>query len=321
MEQESFLPSKRFIIGLLALVVVGIGFLVYRGVQNRPDNNGEIIVREVSSLPLPNDITVREDLFLENLNDRDSDGDGVPDWLELLYGLDPNNPNTTADDIGDLEDLQIRRDIVAGTQAAGSEALLNPTFEDRLTLLVFDRISRLDPETVTREEFQIAVEQEIDTEIQKAIDIINGSLLVYNFDDFTVLDRDRDNRALYIERMTPLYMEIPFTRDFGRSLETFFLNDIREPIVDQTMSRVIEIILAFLENPIYDDVRDFHIDYTNTLYKLVQLLEIFEGSAQDDVTRLAFILVYETLIDDLEEYRGGYTIYTDIIRQVEQAGL
>jgi hypothetical protein len=35
----------------------------------------------------------------------DSDGDGLPDWLEILLGTDPNNPDTDGDGLTDFEEI------------------------------------------------------------------------------------------------------------------------------------------------------------------------------------------------------------------------
>jgi hypothetical protein len=39
----------------------------------------------------------------------DSDGDGLPDWLEMLIGTDPQNPDTDGDGLNDFEELFIYR--------------------------------------------------------------------------------------------------------------------------------------------------------------------------------------------------------------------
>ncbi|MEN3008031.1 thrombospondin type 3 repeat-containing protein [Pseudothermotoga sp.] len=45
--------------------------------------------------------------FVVNVLPKDSDGDGLTDWLENLFGSDPNNANTDADAARDNEDLSV----------------------------------------------------------------------------------------------------------------------------------------------------------------------------------------------------------------------
>jgi hypothetical protein len=39
----------------------------------------------------------------------DSDGDGLPDWLEMLIGTDPQNPDSDCDGLNDFEELFVYR--------------------------------------------------------------------------------------------------------------------------------------------------------------------------------------------------------------------
>lgn len=39
----------------------------------------------------------------------DSDGDGLPDWLEMLIGTDPHNPDTDGDGLNDFDELYLYR--------------------------------------------------------------------------------------------------------------------------------------------------------------------------------------------------------------------
>jgi hypothetical protein len=39
----------------------------------------------------------------------DSDGDGLPDWFEMLIGTDPQNPDTDGDGLNDFEELFVHR--------------------------------------------------------------------------------------------------------------------------------------------------------------------------------------------------------------------
>jgi len=67
---------------------------------------------------------------LYEAKNRDSDGDGVPDWVEALYGTNPSLPDTDGDGVGDLYEvfrgrIEIDGDISDWT--ANSAYILNVT--------------------------------------------------------------------------------------------------------------------------------------------------------------------------------------------------
>ena len=53
------------------------------------------------------------DELLASYVSKDTDGDGLPDWQEVLYGTDPNNPDTDGDGITDGE--AVRRGLLTPT--------------------------------------------------------------------------------------------------------------------------------------------------------------------------------------------------------------
>jgi len=73
------------------------------------------------------------DRLLEKLyeaKNRDGDGDSVPDWVEVLYGTNPNLPDTDGDGVNDLYEIFGRRIEIDGDindWAANSAYILNVT--------------------------------------------------------------------------------------------------------------------------------------------------------------------------------------------------
>ncbi len=93
---KKYLPSKKFIYLIVSFIVVGgIAFLVFNVLFSKNSlvsyinkkNKGEIGVDKLSALKLVA---------------QDTDGDGVPDWKETLWGTDPNK-KATFDQVSDLK--------------------------------------------------------------------------------------------------------------------------------------------------------------------------------------------------------------------------
>lgn len=82
---KRYLPSKKFTYLLISLLVVGIVlFIAFRLFQNNGYFDSS---RDKGSLETKN-------MTINQLIQKDSDNDGVPDWEEALWGTDPQNSNT-----------------------------------------------------------------------------------------------------------------------------------------------------------------------------------------------------------------------------------
>lgn len=106
----SQLPHKNlYISGSLALLIVGIGIIV-----NLPDRP------RVSGLAASNTSSTESTTLSENEDDQDTDGDGLFDWEEFLYGSDPKKQDTDGDGAQDGEEVRTGRNpIVPNTAPAG----------------------------------------------------------------------------------------------------------------------------------------------------------------------------------------------------------
>ena len=103
-----FLPSKNFIAPVFAvLVVILVGwFVIYIASSNRQPAAGQKLGAGSGQLG-----------FLAAYQDanRDSDGDGLKDWEEILWKTDANKADTDGDGTSDADEIKNGRDpILAG---------------------------------------------------------------------------------------------------------------------------------------------------------------------------------------------------------------
>ena len=97
-----YLPSKK--IGVALFFVVALFVVVFvipkeKTYNTSPEKNlfGEISRKQISEVAK-----------------KDSDGDGLADWEEALWGTDINNPDTDGDGTSDGEEVRLRRDPSSG---------------------------------------------------------------------------------------------------------------------------------------------------------------------------------------------------------------
>jgi hypothetical protein len=75
---DKYLPSREFVIRLLIIALIGaIGLTVY-----------SFITRRHTEHTSPKDAAETK-LFVKNLVQKDSNDNGIPDWQEKIWGLDP----------------------------------------------------------------------------------------------------------------------------------------------------------------------------------------------------------------------------------------
>ena len=93
-------PHKNLLLSApIALIIIGVGFYFN---HNSTDKNPSPALQD---LPLQAEASTSPDL-----SDRDSDGDGLPDWEEHLYGSDPLVFDTDKDGTPDGEEVRQGRD-------------------------------------------------------------------------------------------------------------------------------------------------------------------------------------------------------------------
>ncbi|HPS21494.1 MAG TPA: thrombospondin type 3 repeat-containing protein [Candidatus Paceibacterota bacterium] len=113
---KKYLPSKKFAYIILSFVSICIFVFIISVLLFGKSNFG-------SSKKEKNLITQK--LTINELLQKDSDGDGVLDWEEGLWGTDPNNTRTF--DMPDAEYIRSKREILQTPGGTGLSTELNET--------------------------------------------------------------------------------------------------------------------------------------------------------------------------------------------------
>lgn len=105
---NKWLPSKKFILFFIIIIIiviifVSILFFIFK-TKNNEKNNKINSKKEILS-----------DILIKNISEKDTDGDGLKNWEENLWGTDPNNPDTDGDGTSDGKEVfEGRNPLVAG---------------------------------------------------------------------------------------------------------------------------------------------------------------------------------------------------------------
>ena len=110
----SFLGTKIGLSLIAALVIVVAAF-AFKDINifSGASKNSAALVAEKSAT--------------EQVFEKDTDGDGLKDWEEALYGFDINNPDTKGNGAGDLKEIEKLKTESAETSETGETSSSTPT--------------------------------------------------------------------------------------------------------------------------------------------------------------------------------------------------
>ncbi len=213
-----YLPSKNFILIVLVTALVAAGIVWARFL---PEKSVSIAKKN----PAANTEAgrVRESL------DKDSDGDGLKDWEEVLWKTDPKNPDTDGDGTNDNDEILAKRDPlragpddalpnIAALETSAAKNITGPVSEENITAglakefgtIYFRQKFSAQGDAIDPQQFSAALYEEITQAlVGKASQLPEG---YFSVADFTALDTNApgDMRA-YINKLGSVLESVTFS--------------------------------------------------------------------------------------------------------------
>jgi hypothetical protein len=272
---------------LIIIVLIGIIFGVIRLVgylKNRSE-----IKRQEQRLALDTIITSRAQLGLTALGTKDSDGDGLPDWREALWQLDPNNPDT--DGNGVLDGDQVR---LATEKLEGSASTLEQTTTDLLARDIYTAVTVLQQSGQLDDQTSERLTTEIATAISDAVPVP-----VYDISDITIISDTETSRVAYQQRLATLLSQFS-ADDFAVVLETALVTnpDDVDPVKPAAVITKYQAIrTGMLDMNVPSGLAGSHIEMLNTMSRLVENMRGIVQANEDPLVGLASVTQLESTID------------------------
>src|SRR6476620_135431 len=116
---KKYLPSKKLVfITLISFAVLGIVFF-FIGVKKKND----AIALQNSSV----ENIKGQSVTIKDIVEKDTDGDTIPDWEEVLWGTDPSKKDTNDDGIPDNVEIEKKKQALGAdnTPTAGDNGDAN----------------------------------------------------------------------------------------------------------------------------------------------------------------------------------------------------
>ncbi|MDD4803748.1 MAG: thrombospondin type 3 repeat-containing protein [Candidatus Pacebacteria bacterium] len=324
---RKYLPSKNFLIALsIAIVIIIIA----------------VIVSSIDFNSKKQDNSNLESVFLSTLtkNNTDSDEDGLTDWLETLYGTNPNKKDTDDDGTTDGQEIKEQRDPAKANTAKEGETpndkidpiiieqdksmsdeyeKLNPT--EKLARNIISDIMASQPVSGTMDE------ETMNTIINKTLNEIpqkefTGITKIEDL-NFIKIDKNTISRDLGIYKNS-YYKETEILRKIlGTDLLTMSNYMIKEEeINEEEFSKVIEKYQSVVNNlvkmPLPANTKSagayYHLMMINDIEKIIAIDKDIVKSKNDNLSVLSNLSLLNKTLTDLVSTLQVIDVTLDIKR-------
>jgi hypothetical protein len=277
------MPQKlKIILGVLilaaAFLVIRVGSSFYRSAKTAA------LISQIVITPAPE----------ENLLTKDSDNDGIPDYLEAYYRTDPFNPDTDGDGYLDGEEIvagtdPLKKDsppVIAGTQSPNvTDATIN-----RLIAGIYS--GDLNPGTGDKKKYDAGVNSLTLATIDDALKALTPKLA----ENTVVIDDDsKQAKEKYLQNVAHL-LEGPFLDSFMQQTQT--LNkavnlwatgdyDSASKIFDDLSLKFATAYTELLALPVPSSWIDFHKHLLATFQKISINYSVLSRAGEDPILGMA----------------------------------
>ncbi len=317
---KNYLPSKKFIYIILSIIIAwGIIFLFSKIKDSKNSSAQNKIATNIITL---NNKDRKE--FL----DLDTDGDGLKDWEETLWGTDPYNPDTDGDGTNDFDEIKVGRDpLKPNTAKPGeepndkvSEEIIQADkkmVEDFQKLPTTDKVARMLMSQV------IAVTKVGQTPSQAELDLIVSNTLnqipeisfePYSLKDISILSITNEAYIKqYTNDLAKNFLENPyFSKQIkNKSFDFYGLMEVENlfkvVLEDQSQEKItsalselntitkayFSLITNLLKINVPKGLAQDHLDLTNAFTAIYNDLSILEKNSSDIFILFSFMNSYQ----------------------------
>ncbi len=241
------------------------------------------------------------DKTVESLINKDTDGDGIPDWEENLLGTNPNKKDTNDDGI--LDNIEIEKRAIA----EGSSETQEGNLEENLTET--DKFSRELFSTIATLSQTGQVDQTTVNKISASlIDQIKNSppRIVFSTSDIKIIaDNSISSIKQYNIAVNSIYNKYPINNSVIDILEEFSSNAENPDSsvlsqLDPIIKQIDNIINAMLKTNVPQELSLLHLDVINGLERVMENLNDIELFDTDAVVAMSAMSKYQENADNLQ---------------------
>ncbi len=249
----------------------------------------------------PVDLLTQEDIVTQSVEDittRDSDGDGVRDWEEFLWNLDPNKKDSNGNGLPDAEELEVRKIALRGTATVETSAATS-TFTDTFSREFFVAFSALKQSgNLTTSNIDQISKQSLAALTQATIQE------KYLKKDLLLASSTPESKILYEKNMSTVGKGLPI-KTLGRELELLnrAINKPRSEKLITELKKIQQIYLALAERTmkiaVPSAIQNTHLELANSYYKLGAAVGGLTQIYDDPALSIVYFNEYQKALDRL----------------------
>lgn len=242
-----FLPSRKILILIAGIVIVVCGFFLYPHIVSLIT---DAFKKPIQTKKLPT-ISVVDNAF-----NTDTDGDGIPDWQETLFDLNPENSDTDGDGVVDtipdeLQSLSENSEIVTTT--------------DKLALEIYNNIKQTDGTNIDESQISRATAEAV----LKTADTLDQSFARYTGRDLSIVIATPASKLTYKTKTASLLQDTKI--DEARLIKLTAEISKRTTPPDGYISKLPLTINRLLKTAVVHEIATEQLDLINALSVLSQI--------------------------------------------------
>ena len=295
-----YLPSGRFVLTVALIAVIGAAVYSFTSPKETPVTTEPLLV-----------ITEEEQEKI-SLGTEDSDGDGLSNWEEALWGTNPNSPDSDGDGTGDGIEIAARRNplvnaandtletypIVPSDEAAGEG---ESTRSDAVSRTFMSHLYQIGTEGNPTIEDIAVLEDIISNEVTQ-----NIPYSTYGEEDI-VVDDSTESSVLLRTHANTLASFIAAYDKLGAPYEVTIITNAIESGDLSRLSDLKRFVTFFTDMhdallvlSVPSSLIDTHLEILNTLQTMTMSLTYINDMSGDTVIGLTGLTTYQTSLTRME---------------------
>lgn len=276
---KSYLPSKEFVIKVLAIILIVGGVLgiskLFQYLKNRKDNKPQAKVSVIG-----------------DLIQKDTNKNGIPDWEEYLWGLDPekNGPENKEFILAKKKTIQESGIVLNDESLITDHEMLSRQFF--AAIIALQQTGQLDETSM----------KSISEAVGKNIEPVSIPDM-YTKDMLKIKDNSQassDNYRVQVEKLIQKYSNADIGSEITFIIQGISSNDPQALYAAQTVATSYENFgEEFLTIEVPNYLAEKHLSAANNYAKVGQTIKDLSKSLLDPITGMKSILNYKNYSDKL----------------------